>query len=553
MNHHTVASAIYDHSNSNLSSDYNNLYFEPNQYNCAVKIGINKYKNLSDWQKTGKDNNSLEEKLNFISPTDLHINNNYITFLDGKGTPIAEILTDFDGEERDAASPDIGADEFDLASTASNWQMQNSNFPADILVVDFSSVNEQVCWAIGQVYPGNTTPYAGYIRTIDGGNNWICDTISGVTNSYLQQVIAIDEDTAYITVYKLLGSTGNARGIYKTIDGGTNWTRQNVYNTSQSGPGYIHFFDSQNGLVIADPNLETYTTRNGGLTWTPVSMPTPLSEEYTWLGEGRITAIGNTVWFSTNRRLFKSTDKGYTWTVLLNEAQYYDWGASIAFQDTLTGIYALKIGGYGTDHIYKKTVDGGATWNTLSHTILDNLAPSNLQHIPGTSSTYIVAGGRTPVMRGTAITYDAGETWTLIDTLGCQFINFASDDVGWGSQFPTNVVYKYVGPSTSVEEEIINLLPTGYSLSQNYPNPFNPNTKIRYSVPQSSKVVIKVFDILGKEITTLTNEQKITGTYELTWNASNLPSGVYFYRLNVYPTNGWAGEFTQTKKMLLVK
>ena len=53
------------------------------------------------------------------------------------------------------------------------------------------------------------------------------------------------------------------------------------------------------------------------------------------------------------------------------------------FRIHLTGIYALKIGGYGTDHIYKKTVDGGATWNTLSHTILDNLAPSNLQHIPG--------------------------------------------------------------------------------------------------------------------------------------------------------------------------
>ena len=104
------------------------------------------------------------------------------------------------------------------------------------------------------------------------------------------RIFAIDADTAYITVYKLLGSAGNARGIYKTTDGGTNWTRQNVYNNSQSGPGYIHFFDSQNGLVIADPNLETYTTTNGGLTWTPVTMPTPLSEEYTWLGESRITA-----------------------------------------------------------------------------------------------------------------------------------------------------------------------------------------------------------------------------------------------------------------------
>ena len=127
------------------------------------------------------------------------------------------------------------------------------------------------------------------------------------------------------------------------------------------------------------------------------------------------------------------------------------------------------------------------------------------------------------------------------------YLTFASDDVGWGSQLATNVVQKYVGPRiTSVEEEIINLLPTGYSLSQNYPNPFNPSTRFRYSVPQSSKVVIKVFDILGKEITTLMNEQKLAGTYELTWNASNLPSGVYFYRLN-------AGEFTETKKMILLK
>ena len=250
------------------------------------------------------------------------------------------------------------------------------------------------------------------------------NTIPGIANSFLQGIFAIDADTAYITCFKLLGSTGNARGIYKTTDGGKNWTRQNVYNNSQSGPGYIHFFDSQNGLVIADPkskNLHYYKWRfnmdSGYLG------QSSLSEEYTWLGESRITAIGNTVWFSTNRRLFKSTDKGYTWTVLLNEAQYYDWGASIAFQDTLTGIYALKIGGYGTDHIYKKTVDGGATWKNSFSYYTRQLSTIKFATHSRTSSTYIVAV-RTPIMRGTAITYDAGETWTLIDTLGCQFIKF---------------------------------------------------------------------------------------------------------------------------------
>jgi hypothetical protein len=94
---------------------------------------------------------------------------------------------------------------------------------------------------------------------------------------------------------------------------------------------------------------------------------------------------------------------------------------------------------------------------------------------------------------------------------------------------------------------------TSFYLKQNYPNPFNPTTKIRYSVPQTSQVVIKVLDILGNEIETLVNEEKPAGTFELTWNASNLPSGVYFYRIQVYPTNGGTGNFVETKKLLFLK
>jgi len=103
-----------------------------------------------------------------------------------------------------------------------------------------------------------------------------------------------------------------------------------------------------------------------------------------------------------------------------------------------------------------------------------------------------------------------------------------------------------VSGATFIEEEIKNQLPDQYTLEQNYPNPFNPSTKIRYSIPQSSNVIIKVFDILGNEIETLVNEEKQTGTYNLTWYSKNLPSGVYFYQLR-------AGSFTETKKMLLLK
>ena len=88
--------------------------------------------------------------------------------------------------------------------------------------------------------------------------------------------------------------------------------------------------------------------------------------------------------------------------------------------------------------------------------------------------------------------------------------------------------------------------PVSYQLYQNYPNPFNPGTQIKYSVPQTSQIQIKVFDVLGNEIETLVNEEKPTGTYELTWNAAALPSGIYFYRIQ-------AGSFVNTKKMILLK
>jgi photosystem II stability/assembly factor-like uncharacterized protein len=433
---------------------------------------------------------------------------------------------------------------FTCTVVAQNWQIQNSNFPSNVLVFDFSSVNSQVCWAVGQIYPGSTTPYPGYIKTIDGGENWILSSIPGIPDGFLQQIFAIDADTAYVTVYVESGQS--SKGIYKTTNGGTTWVRQNAFNTSLYGAGFIHFFDSQNGVVIGDPNLEAYTTINGGLTWNPVTMPTALPDEYTLLGENRITAVGNTIWFFTDHRLFKSSDKGYTWTVLVDDPSYYGWIASISFQDEQTGIYARRISGSGTNHIYKKTTDGGTTWDALSNSILDNLAPSCIQHIPGTSSVYVAVGGRTPTMRGTAVTYDAGESWTLIDTLGVLLINFVNTSVGWGSQWATNVVYKYVGPPLPVEEEEIDEVPTVFLLSQNYPNPFNPTTTFRYSIPQTSKVVIKVFDILGNEIATLIDEEKSVGTYELTWDAEGLPSGVYFYQLK-------AGSFLETKKMILLR
>lgn len=96
------------------------------------------------------------------------------------------------------------------------------------------------------------------------------------------------------------------------------------------------------------------------------------------------------------------------------------------------------------------------------------------------------------------------------------------------------------------------MVPKTFSLSQNYPNPFNPSTVINYDLPVASKVVLKVYDILGNEVTTLVNKEEEAGSYQITsstQSASNhkqLSSGVYIYRME-------AGNFTAIKKMMLLK
>jgi len=108
-----------------------------------------------------------------------------------------------------------------------------------------------------------------------------------------------------------------------------------------------------------------------------------------------------------------------------------------------------------------------------------------------------------------------------------------------------------IGSLTGINEENI---PKEFSLSQNYTNPFNPSTTIKYQIPSLGNenirsmqaVVLKAFDILGNEIATLVNQEQPAGYYQIEWNAGNLSSGIYFYRLQ-------SGSFVQTRKLMLIK
>ena len=94
--------------------------------------------------------------------------------------------------------------------------------------------------------------------------------------------------------------------------------------------------------------------------------------------------------------------------------------------------------------------------------------------------------------------------------------------------------------------EALEELPKTFRLEQNYPNPFNPSTTLQFAIPKREKVVLHLFDVLGRHLATLLNEEKEAGIYKLNFDGRNLPSGVYFYRIQ-------AGQFSQTRKMLLVK
>ena len=101
--------------------------------------------------------------------------------------------------------------------------------------------------------------------------------------------------------------------------------------------------------------------------------------------------------------------------------------------------------------------------------------------------------------------------------------------------------YKY-----SKEIEVVTGSPLTFSLMQNYPNPFNPTTTISWQAPAASWQILKIYDVLGKEIATLVNEERPAGSYKMSFDASDLTSGIYFYKIQI-------GSYIQVKKMVLLK
>ena len=231
--------------------------------------------------------------------------------------------------------------------------------------------------------------------------------------------------------------------------------------------------------------------------------------------------------------------------------------------------------GGSTDYIYNNTIVGwksdgmqlgASSTGSTNYFIRNNL----IAHCSGKDFD-IRTVGSTDIDFGLAF----GNGTNLISTLGSNFIEadpqftdeFEDDftisesspavDAGEKEPFGFKVMYFGEGvdigafetgsPTTVGTEDAINTsIPSEYQLEQNYPNPFNPTTKIRFSLSNSSIVSLKVYNMLGEEIATLVNQELAVGLHTVSFDASALASGMYFYTLNV-------GEFSSTKKMMLIK
>jgi hypothetical protein len=198
--------------------------------------------------------------------------------------------------------------------------------------------------------------------------------------------------------------------------------------------------------------------------------------------------------------------------------------------------------------VYRST-DNGTTW---TQTTLNNKSIHSLTVL----GNNILAG--TEYYDGLYISTDNGVSWSLkneglTSVNGVYSLLIANNFIFAGTS--NKSVYRRPLSEIISIQNISTEIPSTYSLQQNYPNPFNPSTKIKFDIPAlgfplgrgaGGMTVIRVYNILGKEIETLVNEKLNPGTYEVIFNASQYPSGVYFYRLI-------SDGYNETKRMLLIK
>ena len=330
--------------------------------------------------------------------------------------------------------------------------------------------------------------------------------------------------------------------ILKTTNKGGSWDIQFYDTTKTKFMDYIKMFDDTNGIAMGDavgnqPALFINTT-NGGTNWNVIN--NNLYGYYSGDTWRRLDFVDmNNGYLFCNNIMVKTTDGGSTW----NKTNYRGFAQIVKFYNSNLGLTNWT-GWPDPKNYINRTTNGGDTWEVFP---VDFAGIGNdFEFLPGKPACVWFTNST-----GLYFSIDTGKTWQqyiLNNEIYGRDIVFTDDNHGWllcdnGNIFYTDNNGQIV---VDVKENNSNKTPASFALYQNYPNPFNPNTKISYTIPTASNIRIIVYNYLGQTVKVLENGFKIAGNYSINFDASNLPSGIYLYKLE-------AGQFSQVKKMILMK
>ena len=360
----------------------------------------------------------------------------------------------------------------------------------------------------------------GVFLTTNSGTDWNTPTMHG------------DYDWADVSALTFRGNNyvfaGDVNGyVYVSNDAGQNFTFQTQIEKGASVSSFA--FISSYVFAATKPYAASavggvYLSSDNGATWISKSTGLPTT---TNTNVSSLAVIGSNLFAGTGQGVFLSTNNGTSWSQV---------------NDGLTSLYVYSLAVKGTE-LFAGTIGQGVfhSINNGTNWIQTSLVKDVTSLI--VIDTSLFAGTWS---QGVYRMKNSDLSWKSVGLPSVYVNSFAADNGNLFAATNFNTVWRAPILQLTDVKETTNNIPAEFALSQNYPNPFNPTTTINYSVSKSGAVVLKVYNIMGKEVETLVNEQKTAGNYEVKFNASKLATGVYFYQLK-------SGDFISTKKLVLLK
>ena len=431
----------------------------------------------------------------------------------------------------------------------SGWYQLNTGSTRNFSDVYF--VNENTGWCVGDS--------AVVIKTTNGGLNWAITTAYNNQKLVLNFVRFADSFTGYAagTIYDVNSYYHYRKLFLKTTNQGQDWllleSVPSDYNTYYSSISLFNrdtlFLSTFNQYDSGPSYGEMRKSLNGGINFVNVS-------NLTFGGLTSLSFINyNTGWASAYCAndvypyywdfIYKTTNSGTNWILQYKDSVSASLIDKIQFIDQNTGFGISEYNTSSGNAKFFKTTNGGLNWSV---TFTPNSITYGSLYFINASTGWICGYWSNVDSTTIARTTDGGQTFqkqrkTAISEYisSVYFVNSLTGYAVGGTK-----IYKTTNGGVTAISKIQEEIPCSYKLFQNYPNPFNPATNIRYQIQKSSFVNLRVYDLLGREVATLANEKLNAGEYEAAFDGSNLPSGVYFYKLTT-------GDFTEIKKMLLIK